>query len=75
MLAGLCLVKTGTPVEPGAVVPGASDSSQSGPGSVLKAEQTGGQAHYPRPRERQSYLNLSVDLCIHVCGGEAMSHR
>lgn len=45
MPAGLCLMKMGTLVEPGAGVPGVSDSSQSGPGSVLKAEWRDGQAH------------------------------
>jgi hypothetical protein len=42
MPAGLCLVKMGTLVGPDASAPAASDSSQSGPGFALRAEQTGG---------------------------------
>lgn len=45
MPAGLCLVKMGTLVGLGAGIPEASDSFQSGPGSVLKAERTDGQEH------------------------------
>lgn len=45
MPAGLYLVKMETLVGLDAGVPGVSDSSRSGPGSVLKAEQTDGQTH------------------------------
>lgn len=38
-------MKMGTLVELGASVPGASDSFQSGPGSVLKAEWIDGQEY------------------------------